>query len=120
MKIELYCPNGCSQFSAPADTPADDVLDRMIDAGPWYALASGETFDEMVRTALCERGRILCPDCGKTLFVQITAAEEGHYPVVRSPWSVVRGKLLRTTDHGLRTSSEPVRRLASIDALQKV
>ena len=80
MKIELYCPNGCSHLSAPVDTPADDILDRMIDAGPWYALASGETFEEMVRTALSERGRILCPDCGNALLVQIMAAEEAEPP----------------------------------------
>jgi hypothetical protein len=78
MKIGLYCPKGCSQFSAPADTPADEIVDRMIDEGPWYALAAGETFDEMVQAALSERGRILCPDCGKALSIRVRPDEEQH------------------------------------------
>jgi hypothetical protein len=70
MKIELHCPDCCSQFSAAADTPADNILDRLIDDGPWYALAPGGTFEEMVRAALAERGRILCPECGKALSIR--------------------------------------------------
>jgi hypothetical protein len=70
MKIELHCHDCCSRFSAAADTPADDIVDRMIDDGPWYALASGETFEEMVRAALTDRGRILCPDCGQALSIR--------------------------------------------------
>jgi hypothetical protein len=63
MDIELRCPWCCSQFSANPDTPAECILDRMFDEGPWYALAEGTTFEEMVQTALSERGKILCPDC---------------------------------------------------------
>jgi len=70
MKIELYCRDCCSQFSAAADAPADNILDRMIDEGPWYALAQGETFEEMVQAALTDRGKILCPECGKALSIR--------------------------------------------------
>jgi hypothetical protein len=79
MRIGLYCPSDCSRFSAPADTPADDILDRMIDEGPWYALAAGETFEEMVRAALSERGRILCPDCGKALSIRVRPEEDDRH-----------------------------------------
>lgn len=69
MNIELNCLDCRSHFSAAADTPADEILERMIDEGPWYALAEGETFEEMVRAALAVRGKILCPDCSKTLSI---------------------------------------------------
>jgi hypothetical protein len=70
MKIELHCADCGSQFSAAADTPLDDILDRMIDEGPWYALAPGQTFEEMVRAALSGRGKILCPECGRSLSIR--------------------------------------------------
>jgi hypothetical protein len=79
MKISLYCPDDCLQFSAPADTPADEILNRMIDEGPWYALAAGDTFEEMVRAALSERGRILCPACGKVLSIRVRPEKEDPY-----------------------------------------
>jgi hypothetical protein len=63
MEIELRCPVCRCRFGAPADTPSDCIVERMLDDGPWYALAEGETFEEMVWTALCDRGRILCPEC---------------------------------------------------------
>jgi hypothetical protein len=82
MNIELHCPDCRSQFSAAAETPADEILDRMIDEGPWYALAGGETFEEMVQAALTVRGRILCPECGKTLSIGATA-------LYRPTWELV-------------------------------
>jgi hypothetical protein len=69
MEIELRCPGCGCHFSAPADTPAGCIMDRMLDEGPWYALADGETFEDMVGTALSDRGRILCPECRHTLSV---------------------------------------------------
>ena len=70
MNIELHCPYCHSQFSAAADTAADDILDRMIEEGPWYGLAPGETFEEMVRAALSDRGKILCPECSSALSIR--------------------------------------------------
>ena len=56
MQVELYCPNcGCS-FAAEPDTPAAEVLDRMAEEGPWYALGDGETFEDMIFTTLFARG----------------------------------------------------------------
>ena len=43
MQIELYCPDCCCRFAADPDTPAAEVLDRMTEEGPWYALGEGET-----------------------------------------------------------------------------
>jgi hypothetical protein len=63
MDIHLHCPQCGNHFSAPADTPAAQVLDRMTDDAPWFALAEGETFRDMVQAALNARGKILCPDC---------------------------------------------------------
>jgi hypothetical protein len=42
---------------------ADEVLARMTDEGPWYALGDGETFEDMIFTALATRGVIRCPEC---------------------------------------------------------
>jgi hypothetical protein len=70
MEIELRCPCCTSRFAATAGTAYEQILDRMVDEGPWYALAEGSTFDEMVRHALQIRGRILCPDCQTTVTVR--------------------------------------------------
>lgn len=64
MQVELSCPNCFSRFAAAPDTPAAEVLDRMFDEGPWYALGDGETFEDMIFNALTARGAICCPECG--------------------------------------------------------
>jgi hypothetical protein len=76
MQIELYCPGCACQFSAPPDLPADQVLERMIDEGPWFALGEGETFEDMIFTALARRGRICCPECRQP--VAINEQSLGH------------------------------------------
>lgn len=63
MQIHLCCTRCPCRFSAAADTPAAEVLDRMTDDAPWFALAEGETFEDMVFAALGARGKILCPEC---------------------------------------------------------
>ena len=45
MQVELFCPNCCCSFAAEPNTPAAEVLDRMAEDGPWYALGDGETFE---------------------------------------------------------------------------
>jgi hypothetical protein len=69
MQIELHCPRCWARFSAAPDTPAEEVLQRMIDEGPWCALGDGETFEDMVYTALTARGAIRCPECGERMEV---------------------------------------------------
>jgi hypothetical protein len=69
MQIHLHCPRCACHFSAPADTPASEVLDRMNDDAPWFALAEGDTFAEMVFAALASRGKILCPECRGEILV---------------------------------------------------
>jgi hypothetical protein len=69
MYVELSCPSCPCQFRAASDTPADEVVQRMTDEGPWFGLAPGRRFEEMVDTALTRRGRILCPDCGQVVGV---------------------------------------------------
>jgi hypothetical protein len=63
MKIELRCPACACHFSAPPQTARDEVLERMTEDGPWFALADGDTFEDMVCAALAARGRIRCPEC---------------------------------------------------------
>jgi hypothetical protein len=63
MQIELRCPVCACRLTAPPDAPYDEVLDRMTDDGPWFALAEGDTFEDMVFAALASRGVIHCPDC---------------------------------------------------------
>jgi len=63
MMIELFCQACNNRFVAPPETPALEVLERMFDEGPWFALGEGETFEDMIFTALTSRGAICCPDC---------------------------------------------------------
>lgn len=74
MHIELRCPGCPCRFGAAPDAPADEVLDRMIDEGPWFALAGGETFGDMLFAALTARGHIRCPECGRSVSIH----EEGR------------------------------------------
>jgi hypothetical protein len=69
MQVELFCAHcGCS-FAAEPDTPAAEVLDRMAEDGPWYALGDGETFEDMIFTTLFADGTIRCSDCGAAVQV---------------------------------------------------
>jgi hypothetical protein len=67
MEMELVCRDCSIRFAAPADTPEEEVVQRMTDEGPWCALGEGDCFRTMVETALERRGRIRCPDCGGTM-----------------------------------------------------
>jgi hypothetical protein len=69
MQMELHCPNCAWHFSEGRDTPATAVLERLIEDGPWFALGDGETFEEMIDTALTVRGRICCPDCHEPVYI---------------------------------------------------
>jgi hypothetical protein len=63
MLIHLRCPCCPCHFSAPARLPAAEVLERMAEDAPWFALAEGETFADMLHSALARRGKLLCPIC---------------------------------------------------------
>jgi hypothetical protein len=41
----------------------------MIDEGPWFGLAEGETFEDMIFAALATRGAIRCSDCSAPVAV---------------------------------------------------
>ena len=69
MQVELYCPNCATRFAAPPETPALEVLDRMFDDGPWFSLGDGETFEDMIFTALTAHGDIHCPCCDEAVCV---------------------------------------------------
>ena len=56
MQVELYCPHCSCCFSANPEAPAAEVLDRMADEGPWYALGDGETFEDMIFSTLFALG----------------------------------------------------------------
>jgi len=69
MRVELFCPHCSCRFAADPQTPAAEVLDRMAQEGPWYALGDGETFEDMIFTSLMAEGRIRCPECGDPVSV---------------------------------------------------
>lgn len=71
MEIELVCRNCYARFAASPETPEEDVIQRMTDEGPWYALAAGHCFRDMIHTTLRRRGRIVCPECGVLVRVRI-------------------------------------------------
>ena len=64
MRIKLQCPCCECHFRAEPEAPAAEVLDRMTEEGPWFALGDGENFEEMIVAALLQRGQIGCPECG--------------------------------------------------------
>lgn len=69
MQVELYCP-GCScSFAASPDASAAEVLRRMTEDGPWYALGDGQTFEDMIFSALFACGAIRCGQCGEAVSV---------------------------------------------------
>lgn len=69
MQVELYCPRCCMSFASSPEAPAREVLDRMASNGPWYALGDGETFEDMIFSALFSRGTIRCAECGEAATV---------------------------------------------------
>lgn len=69
MQVELYCPSCRRRFAAPPETSADEIIDRMSTDVPWFGLAEGETFEDMIFAALSERGEISCPECGEAVSV---------------------------------------------------
>ena len=70
MKLELHCPRCACHLAAAPDTPWSDLVAQMADEGPWFALANGETFEEMVWNALLSRGSIRCPQCQEPVSVR--------------------------------------------------
>jgi hypothetical protein len=69
MQIELYCSNCSCRFVAPPEASGEEIVDRMFDQGPVYALGDGETFEDMIFTSLTEWGHIQCPECGEPVNV---------------------------------------------------
>jgi hypothetical protein len=69
MQVELYCPHCGTSFIAPPDTPATDILNRMAEEGPWYALGDGETYEDMIFSTLMACGNIRCSQCGESASV---------------------------------------------------
>jgi hypothetical protein len=69
MQIELYCPHCSCSFAEEPDAPAAEVLDRMGEEGPWYALGDGETFEDMIFSTLFASGTIRCTECGEAVSV---------------------------------------------------
>ncbi len=69
MQVELYCPQCCCRFAASPEAPAAEVLNRMAEDGPWYALGDGETFEDMIFATLFACGHIRCSECGETVNV---------------------------------------------------
>lgn len=69
MQIELFCDCCACRFVAPPEATADEVVDRMFDQGPWYALGDGATFEDMIFSTMTEYGNIFCPECGEPVSV---------------------------------------------------
>jgi hypothetical protein len=69
MQVELYCPHCPCRFVASPETPALEILERMVEDGPWYALGDGETFEDMIFSTLIAEGNIRCMTCGQPVLV---------------------------------------------------
>ena len=69
MQVELYCHRCHSSFTSSPEAPAAEVLDRMAEEGPWYALGDGETYEDMIFSTLMACGNIRCSQCGESASV---------------------------------------------------
>lgn len=69
MNVEMKCLHCSYRFAASPDCPADEIQRRMTDEGPWVALGPGETFEDMICSALLSRGSIRCPECRHPVLV---------------------------------------------------
>ena len=69
MQVELFCPHCHCRFAASPDAPAAEVLERMTEEGPWYALGDGQTFEDMIFSTLFASGSIRCSECGEPVSV---------------------------------------------------
>jgi hypothetical protein len=69
MQVELHCPHCRESFLAPPEAPSAEVLDRMAEEGPWYALGDGETFEDMIFSTVFANGDIRCSECGEAVEV---------------------------------------------------
>ena len=70
MQVELYSPQLLPAVSRPNPAPPHaEVLDRMAEEGPWYALGDGETFEDMIFSTLFSCGSIRCTECGEAVSV---------------------------------------------------
>jgi hypothetical protein len=69
MQIELLCPCCTCSFVASPDASSEEVMLRMFENGPAYALGDGETFEDMIFSTLTEQGDIRCPECGDPVSV---------------------------------------------------
>ena len=67
MQIEMCCPRCFRPSTVPLETVDGEFLDRMFDGAPIYALGDGETFEDMISTALTEHDPVHCPQCGAAL-----------------------------------------------------
>jgi hypothetical protein len=76
MSIELACLNCACRLRAAPETPHEEIVQLMTEDGPWFALAPGDIFEDMVFAALTRRGRILCPDCGEPVSVHDSSFSE--------------------------------------------
>lgn len=76
MQVELSCPHCRSSFLASPEAPAQEVLHRMEEEGPWYALGDGETFEDMIFSTMFSCGHIRCVECGES--VEVTEQSLGQ------------------------------------------
>src|SRR3954470_7703632 len=96
MQVELYCPHCNCSFASPPETPAAEVLDRMADEGPWYALGDGETYEDMIFSTLLACGDIRCSEGGEPASVneeslgQLTMEVLGNWCPTRTPQTAAR------------------------------
>lgn len=67
MEIEMCCPHCFRASSLPLETVDHEFLDRVFAGAPVYALGDGETFEDMISTALSEHDPVHCTHCGAAL-----------------------------------------------------
>jgi hypothetical protein len=65
MLVELCCSHCGNRFAADPEAPSAEVIERMAEEGPWYALGDGETFEDMIFATLFSYGAIRCMECGE-------------------------------------------------------
>jgi hypothetical protein len=69
MQIELCCPRCAGRVAAVQGNAGEELLDSMFRDEPLGALGDGETFEDMLSTALTGHDPTNCPRCGAVMQV---------------------------------------------------
>lgn len=65
MQVELSCPHCQERFTISPNSPAAEIIERIVQEGPFSAVGDGETLEDRISAALEDHAPLCCPECGE-------------------------------------------------------